>query len=295
MAEMLRVSVRAIRLWYRAGLLQPTQTVMKIPYFDYAALTTARTFSQWVEQGLTAQSIVRQVTALCELSGMPTSDGAALSISLQGKRLVLSQGNMHLEANGQLQLGFDSAEAEECSEPITLKFVGSSQNSVSSGKQDFGSLAEMVENAIVAEENDDLDTAIQWYRTALAAFGSNADVCFQLAEVLYRSADLSAARERYYCAIELDPELVEARANLGCVLAECGQLDLAVAAFQGALSQYPDYADVHFHLARTLDDAGRNSEALVHWQRFIELAPASPWADEAHSRLGVQPSLNLED
>ncbi|MFO0941199.1 MAG: tetratricopeptide repeat protein [Pirellulales bacterium] len=297
MAEMLCVSVRAVRLWYRAGLLQPTQTVMKIPYFDYAALTTAKTFSQWVDQGLTAQSIVRQVTALCELSGISAAEGAGLSISLQGKRLVLSQGSLHLEANGQLQLGFDSQDTEECTEPITLKFLGNTNDigAKLGSKQEFGSLAEMVENAIIAEENDDLDAAIQWYRTALAAFGSNADVCFQLAEVLYRSADLSAARERYYCAIELDPELVEARANLGCVLAECGQLDLAVAAFQGALSQYPDYADVHFHLARTLDDAGRASEALVHWQRFVELAPASPWADEAQSRLGVQPSLNFQE
>lgn len=293
MAEMLRISVRAIRLWYRSGLIQPTQVVMKIPHFDYAALTTAKTFSHWVDQGITPQSIVRQVTALCELSGVSAASNSELSILLQGKSLILSQGAMQLEATGQFQLGFDSLDSDvDSSEPVTLKFVS---NSPSSHKQEFGSLAEMVENAIVAEENDDLDAAIQWYRTALAAFGSNADVCFQLAEVLYRSADLAAARERYYCAIELDPELVEARANLGCVLAECGQFDLAIAAFQGALSQYPEYADVHFHLARTLDDAGRSTESLAHWRRFVELAPASPWADEAHARLGNQPSLNFEE
>ena len=68
--------------------------------------------------------------------------------------------------------------------------------------------------------------------------------------------DLPAARERYYMAIELDEDYVEARANLGCVLAETGQRELAVAAFEGALRYHAGYADAHYHLARTLDDTG---------------------------------------
>ena len=82
-------------------------------------------------------------------------------------------------------------------------------------------------------------------------------------------------------AIELDENYVEARANLGCVLAETGQHDLAVAAFEGALAYHDDYPDVHYHLARTLDDLGRAAEATAHWQAFRKLAPDSPWGDEA--------------
>ena len=81
--------------------------------------------------------------------------------------------------------------------------------------------------------------------------------------------------------IELDEDYVEARANLGCVLEETGQKDLAVAAFEGALAYHPDYADVHYHLARTLDDLDRAGEAQPHWQAFLNLAPDSPWADRA--------------
>ena len=76
---------------------------------------------------------------------------------------------------------------------------------------------------------------------------------FSLAELLYRSGDLAAARERYYAAIELDENYVEARANLGCLLAEQGEHALAEAAFRGALEYHPDFADAHFHLARLLD------------------------------------------
>ena len=86
-------------------------------------------------------------------------------------------------------------------------------------------------------------------------------------------------------AVELDEDFVEARANLGCVLAETGELDLAVAAFQGTLAHHRDYPDVHYHLARTLEELSRSEEADLHWRKFLDLAPDSPWAEEARERL----------
>jgi tetratricopeptide (TPR) repeat protein len=68
-----------------------------------------------------------------------------------------------------------------------------------------------------------------------------------------------------------------------------GQLELAAAAFQGTLRCHPDYADVHYHLARTLDELGVADEATVHWRRFVELAPESPWSEEARDRLSRTP------
>ncbi len=51
------------------------------------------------------------------------------------------------------------------------------------------------------------------------------------------------------------------------------------------LYSHPDYPDAHYHLARLLDDLGQFGEAEVHWQQFLELAPESPWAEEARIRL----------
>ena len=120
---------------------------------------------------------------------------------------------------------------------------------------------------------------------SLACWRLSAEWSFQLAEMLYRQEDLAGARERYYMAIELDEDFVEARANLGCVLAELGQRELAIAALEGALLHHQNYADAHYHLARLLDETEAASDAEVHWQRFLELAPESPWADEAAQRL----------
>jgi tetratricopeptide (TPR) repeat protein len=93
-------------------------------------------------------------------------------------------------------------------------------------------------------------------------------------------------------AIELDENYVEARANLGCVLAETGRTELAVAALEGALRYHGDYADAHYHLARALDDLQRPNEAQQHWQAFCRLSPESPWAHEAQERLSFDSDLH---
>jgi tetratricopeptide (TPR) repeat protein len=141
----------------------------------------------------------------------------------------------------------------------------------------------------MAEELEDagrFEQSIEWYRVILAKYGMTAEICFQLAELLYRSGDNSAARERYYNAVELDEDFIEARANLGCVLAETGQTELAIAAFQGALVRDDRYPDVHYHLAKCLDELGDGEQAARHWIRFLQLSPQSPWAEEALDRLG---------
>lgn len=144
---------------------------------------------------------------------------------------------------------------------------------------------EILNFALSLESDGRVRESIEWYRLLLAKFGATAELHFQLAELLYREGEIEAARERYYAAIELDDTFVEARANLGCVLYETGRTDLAIAAFRGALALYEEYADVHYHLARLLDEVDHRSEALRHWQRFIQLAPQSPWIHEAEQRL----------
>ena len=82
--------------------------------------------------------------------------------------------------------------------------------------------------------------------------------------------------------------LSKRRASLGCVLVELGQTQLALAAFHGALEHHADYPDVHFHLARLLDELDQPEQAEPHWQTFLDLAPKSPWAEEARQRLGLE-------
>ena len=58
-----------------------------------------------------------------------------------------------------------------------------------------------------------------------------------------------------------------------------------MAAFEGALCYHPDYADVHYHLARTLDEIQPAPTGPTSiGGRFLDLAPDSPWAEAAKAR-----------
>lgn len=277
LAELLHVPVAVIRRWHRRGLIVPVREVRRLPYFDFQEVATARRLAEMLAAGMSPASIERKLAALARYVPGVERPLAQLSVIVEGKSILLRQGDGLIEPGGQLR--FDFAAAEEASDTPTTVDAEPSVPSCVMPDDTARAAAEL-------EEAGHLDQAAEMYRAAMAAGGPTPELCFQVAELLYRLGDLSGARERYYMAVELDEDYVEARANLGCVLAELGQHDLAVAALQGALAFHPDYADAHYHLARILDESGAAADARDHWQAFLDLAPDSPWADAARHRLG---------
>ena len=296
LAHLLGVSVRVIRRWHRRGLITPVRTLHNLPYFDFQEVATARRLAHWIASGASPQAIEQRLVELLEVLPDIQRPLDQLSILVEGKQILLRQGEGLLEPGGQLRFDFDALESVSDEPSDTPQNPSTESRAVLSiwdesaeSNPNFNLLAsdpdELLTAAYESEDEGDLETAIDCYHAILARDGPRADIHFQLGELLYRINEVIAARERYYSAIELDPDYVEARASLGCVLVEIGQSDLAIAAFRGALSLYEDYADVHYNLARVLDDTGREVESKHHWQRFLHLSPDSPWAEEARSRI----------
>jgi tetratricopeptide (TPR) repeat protein len=269
LADLLRVPVAVIRRWHRRGLIVPVREVRRLPYFDFQEVATARRLAELLAAGASPRAMEKQLAAFARYLPDVARPLAQLSVIVRGKEILLRQGDGLIEPGGQLRFDFEASQ-----EPPAAP------QAVPTAPEQMAALAAEL------EEDGQLAAAADMYRAAMAAAGPKAEVCFQVAELLYRLGDLSGARERYYMAVELDEDYVEARANLGCVLAETGQRDLAVAAFEGALRYHPDYVDVHYHLARTLDELNRREQAEEHWRAFAAQAPDSPWAEEARSRLG---------
>jgi tetratricopeptide (TPR) repeat protein len=283
LAELLGVSISIIRRWHRRGLIVPVREAWRLPYFDFQEVATARQLAELLAAGASPDAIERKLESLSRYVPDVERPLAQLSVIVQGQDLLLRQGEGLIEPGGQLRIDFDALEqAAETDEGDTTSPQTLSLHSQSLTLNDVHSL---VAEAARQEDEGQLEVAVELYRAALAAGGPDPAICFQLAELLYRTGDIPAARERYYMAVELNEDYVEARANLGCVLAETGQRELAVAAFQGALRYHGDYPDAHYHLARTLDELGRHQEAEHHWREFLLLAPNSPWSDEARHRL----------
>jgi tetratricopeptide (TPR) repeat protein len=294
LAELLRAPIAAIRHWHRRGVLVAKREVQRLPYFDFEEVRVARKLAQLLAAGTSLSTINRRLNELSRLLPEMPRPLADPAVVVEGRRLIIRRAGSFSEPSGQLLIDFDASRADESldeklSGPVAIPFSsgdalrGPSQPPARGAhpvvSEDLRSLAADL------EANGREDQAIDVYRAILISGDFTADDQFALAELLYRGGDLSAARERYYAAIELDEDYVEARSNLGCVLEEQGDLALAEAAFRGALEYHPDYADAHYHLARLLDRENRSAEASRHWQLFMNLAPASPWADEARERI----------
>ncbi len=287
LAELLNVPVAVIRRWHRRGLIVPVREVRRLAYFDFQEVSAARRLAELLAAGMSPRAIEKKLEALSRLLPGVQRPLAQLSVIIQGKEILLRQGDGLIEPGGQLRFDFEAAENEGES---ALAATQESADVLSLAQQArAGETAispdEMCHLATELEEEGHLEAAAEMYRAVLAATGPHPETCFQVAELLYRLGDLAGARERYYMTIELDEDYVEARANLGCVLEESGEKELAVAAFEGALACHPDYADVHYHLARTLEELDHACEARPHWQAFLDLAPDSPWADQARAQL----------
>lgn len=287
LASLLGVSVRVIRRWHRLGLITPVRQVHKLAYFDYQEVATARRLAQLIAAGASDKAIEQRLVDLVEVVPHVRRPLDQLSILVEGREVLLRQGEGLLEPSGQLRFDFDALTTEEFEQAVEEESDQPVSISMFATQEDEPQQDELLTAAFAAEDDDDLETAMDYYHAILARDGARADICFQLAELLYRNGDIIAARERYYAAIEIDAEFVEARASLGSVLAETGQPQLAVAAFRGALTLHEEYAEVHYNLARLLDQIGRGEDALKHWQRFLELAPESVWADEAEQRINA--------
>jgi len=288
-AEWLEVSPAMVRQWHRRGWLRESEVVQKLVCFALTELLPAKRLAQLAKNGLTNAEIAKQLAALQAMFPDIDRPIAVLDLRIDGRDIVLTKENKLVDPVGQALFDFAASPAptgDQAFTPLDAAFDSACEplapQSVSSSDQTPGQSPDQDELCRLAwhwEEQGRLEQAVELFRAALAAGGPDASICFQLAELLYRLDDKSAARERYYTAIEIDENFVEARAGLGCVLAETGDLELAVSAFQGALLYHPDYADVHYHLGLTLQKLGKPLEAEHHLERFRELTPHSPWAE----------------
>ena len=295
LAELVRVPVRAVRHWHRKGHLDAERNVGRLPYFNFEQVRVAQRLAELLAAGCSLSQIDRKLDELARLR--PDDAAAARRRVGRGRRppaVCPPRRTAHraeratadrFRRAARWPTTSDDADAESATIPISSRSIASRPRvRVDFGTDDLRSLADDF------EQSGEPDRAIEVYRSILMSGDFTAEDHFSLAELLYRSGDLAAARERYYAAIELDENYVEARANLGCLLAEQGEHALAEAAFRGALEYHPDFADAHFHLARLLDAQNQTREASHHWQRFLDLAPASPWAEEALDRTGANVS-----
>lgn len=321
LSQVVGKDIGTLRRWVRRGLLQPCQQVNRLLYFDFSQVVRARTlaklFANAQGPGGAEAELVRMTQRVWRHGPIGDTHSAApqpASVSdpqakdsidspswltnwlddvvIDGQQVLLRRPHGLMDVSGQLHLNFydDAREEQDDQGEIALQSneLAPQVLSFPAEKESAGvhpGVDEYLRRALELEDSQDLPGALQMYRAMVLQLGPTPDICFAMAELLYGMGDLPAARERYYMALELETGFVEAWASLGCLLVELGERAEAQQAFETALRSHPDYADVHFHLARLLDLQGADVVAEHHWRAFLRLAPQTPWSEEARIRL----------
>ncbi len=86
------------------------------------------------------------------------------------------------------------------------------------------------------------------------------------------------ARTAYRKALDLDPHNAVALAGLGGVFMDGGQMAQSIALYDRALQAQPQMTDLHYSLARALQEDGRLFEARAHYAALGEDSPHRPIA-----------------
>ncbi len=279
LSQILKLSVHEIRRWERMGLIRPVKRVYRLPYFDFQEVSETRRLSELIRSGISVEQLADGLQRLNELRPMGRSLDQ-LQILANGRRLLYRDPvGLVDSSNGQRFFEFEREATTH--EPDVATLPMQPPRNMPCTAQEWRQ-----EGCSLAEQNE-ITASIHAFRMSLIAEPGDPLTQAHLAESLYRAGNRQGAIERYYAAVELDHDYIEAWTQLGCVLAETDQAEAAVDAFRAALDIHPDYPDAHFHLAEVLQRSGQAESARNHWEAYLQFDQHGPWAETARQRLGV--------
>ena len=281
LAELLHVPVSVIRRWHRRKLIVPVREVHRLPYFDFQEVATARQLAQLLAAGASPDAIERKLAELSRYVPEVERPLAQLSVIVEGKLLLLRQGEGLIEPGGQLRIDFASLDGQESTGD------GNTHDTLPLAPEPSlpTTPEEMLRLASQLEDHGQLQAAADLKRAVMAAAGPRAEVCFELAELLYRLGDLRGSRND----ITWPSNWTKITSRRGPTWGACWP--------RRAISSW---LSPHFRvrwrtmtttrtctttwLARSTNwdvTTKENSTGKSSWR----LAPNSPWSDEAYHRL----------
>lgn len=140
-----------------------------------------------------------------------------------------------------------------------------------------------VELALAQMEMGDLEAAKQGLRRALELDPELVLARYNLGRTCQLLGQLDQAVANYHAVLQHDSDHSEAHNNLGLILQSQRRLDVAAQHFQKALVRNPLFADAYNNLGNAFAEEGRWDEALLQFQRALQIEPASA---DAHNNFG---------
>jgi len=124
------------------------------------------------------------------------------------------------------------------------------------------------------------DLALDAFRKSAAKHPENALVHFELGNLLYRRADLQAAKSSLLEAVRLEKSNPQNLQKLGAVLLALRNIDEAILYLERAAAIEPNSLEINYSLGQAWRQKGERQKALQFTNRFLELKRRADKAEE---------------
>jgi DNA-binding transcriptional MerR regulator len=189
-----------------------------------------------------------------------------LAVSVDGERVVANDGAVCWQPeSGQYLLSFAAAPGGERAAPVVTTLPTSSPNDLPNLSAD-----EWCDLAMEIEATSPLE-ARAGYHHALDLEPDHLVARINLGRLLHTDGNLRGAEAHFREAIRSDPSCALGWYNLGVVLEDAGRPPEAIVAYEQAVHEAPDLSDAHWNLALLYERAGRADDALRHLQIYRRL------------------------
>jgi tetratricopeptide (TPR) repeat protein len=280
-----------VRYWAQTGFINPSGAEDGKRLYTFGDLVGVKAAKELLDRGIPLQRVRKNLQALREVLPQLERPLQQLRVCSDGEQLVVAHRDRAFEpVSGQLVLDFEvddlrSSVAEllelrpesAAHAPAAGEICATPPGLTPASREEPTTAYEWFLRGCSHDSDPDAEPVAQAaYERAIALDASLAAAHTNLGNLHYRRGDRGAAQRCYQRACELDPDQPEARFNLANLHDDDGALELAVAEHRRALGANPDFADAHFNLALALERLGSRTQALAHWQRYLELSTTSP-------------------
>jgi len=265
--RILRIHARQLQAWERAGLVAFAEN------YGFEDLVQLRKLRDLCATRLSAASIRASVNAMQAVSGManPLLEAGA---TRKGSRLVFRHSGAVMEPIAR-QFVFDFEARQQRANVESFRLSPAQADSW---------ISEEFMEAVHCEEAAKAREAAILYESILDRNPRHAPSAINLGTILYNQGEFTRAEQMYRQAVDSDPNYALAYFDLGNVLDELQRLPEAVEAYRTAIRLVPKYADAHYNLALAWERLNERRRALRHWEIYLKLDPAGPWANHARDQ-----------
>lgn len=265
-AKLLDLSVDQVRSYARAGFLAPDRGPRREYRFSFQDLVLLRT-----AKGLLAARIPprRVRRALAQLKRRLPSGRplTGVRIAAEGDRVVVHDGDAIWDLDsGQARLNFEVATLARRAAPHARRMA----------TQAFDSTADELTADDWFSLGTDLETtapdhAREAYRRALDLNPDHVETRLNLGRILHEEGKLHAAEAHYRLALSVRPEDGTALFNLAVCLEDLGRSEEAIRIYRQTIAADPNCADAYYNLARLFEKQGDSAAALQHLAAYRRL------------------------